>query len=118
MQGKVRSPLVVILLSIVTLGIYTLYWHYAVFQEIKDRFGRGIGGVLGLVLGLFLLPVVWFVLPYEIDEDFRLAGDTSPVTVLTGFWNLLPIVGTIVWVVKVQGAMNSIWSSSTSLPAD
>ena len=31
--GKVRSPLVVILLSIITFGIYAIYWHYEMFKE-------------------------------------------------------------------------------------
>lgn len=110
MRGKVRSPLVVILLSIITLGIYALYWHYAVFQELKDHFGRGLGGLFGLLLGIFLLPVVWFVLPYEIGEDVRQTGASSSVSVLTGFWNLIPLVGTIIWIVKVQHALNRIWS--------
>ena len=33
--GKIRSPVVVILLSLVTLGIYALYWQYASFKEMK-----------------------------------------------------------------------------------
>ena len=121
MAGKARSPLVVILLSIVTLGIYALYWHYAVFEELKVRFGRGIGGVVGLILGLLLLPVVWFLLPHEIGNDVESSGGSPRVSALTGFWNLIPLLGTIIWIFKVQGAMNEIWISgevsSTTSPA-
>jgi|GEM_PF-5393889 len=46
--GKVRDPWIVILLSIVTIGIYALYWQYATFKEMKDYSGQGIGGGLGL----------------------------------------------------------------------
>jgi hypothetical protein len=31
---------------------------------------------------------------------------------LTGFWNLIPLVGAIIWVVKVQNAMNRRWEAS------
>jgi hypothetical protein len=31
--GKVRSPWLVIIFSIITLGIYALYWQYASFKE-------------------------------------------------------------------------------------
>jgi len=31
------------------------------------------------------------------------------VTGLTGFWVLIPIVGGIIWVVKVQGWLNKFW---------
>ena len=27
----------------------------------------------------------------------------------TGFWNLIPLIGTIIWFVKVQGAMNNLY---------
>ena|SRR5664280_529621 len=45
--GKIRNPWMVILLSIITLGIYALYWQYASFKEMKEHAGEGIGGGLG-----------------------------------------------------------------------
>ena len=48
--GTPRSSLSVILLSIVTLGIYGLYWQYKTFQEMHDHTGEGIGGVDGTEL--------------------------------------------------------------------
>jgi hypothetical protein len=55
--GKVRSPVAVILLSIITIGIYALYWYYKTFQELKDHTGEGVGGVVGLILAIFINPV-------------------------------------------------------------
>src|SRR5438046_9469350 len=52
--GKPRSSLAVILLSIITLGIYALYWEYKTFQEMKDNSGQGVGGDIGLILDLFV----------------------------------------------------------------
>jgi len=49
--GKPRGWVVVVLLSIVTLGIYGLVYQYKTFQEMKDYSGEGIGGVVGLILG-------------------------------------------------------------------
>ena len=49
--GQVRSPVVVILLSIITLGIYALFWYYRVFEDLKLRTGKGVGGVVGLSSG-------------------------------------------------------------------
>jgi hypothetical protein len=110
--GKVRSPAAVIIFSIITLGIYFLVWTYKVFQELKDHSGDGVGGVIGLVIALLINPVNWFLLPSEIGNLYTKAGKEKPVTGLTGFWNLIPLVGTIIWVVKVQGAMNRRWESS------
>jgi hypothetical protein len=39
-------------------------------------------------------------------------GLEKPVTGLTGFWNLIPLVGWIIWVVKCQNAMNARWEAT------
>ena len=109
--GKVRSPRAVLLLSIVTIGIYALYWYYKTFQEIKDYSGDGIGGVLGLVLGLFCGIIVAFLLPSEVSNLYTTAGQEAPVSAVTGLWWLLPILGGLIWFWKVQGRLNDFWES-------
>jgi hypothetical protein len=109
--GKIRSPLSVILLSIVTLGIYGLYWQYKVFQEMKDHSGQGIGGVIGLILAIFVGIANAFIMPYEAGNLYVAAGQEPPVRAITGFWVLIPLLGWIIWVVKVQGALNRYWES-------
>jgi hypothetical protein len=109
--GKPRGILFVILLSIVTLGIYHLYWTYKVFDELKQHTGEGIGGVLALVIAIFINIVNWFVLPSEIGTMYARDGRTKPMTGWTGLWILLPLFGWFVWIVKVQGAMNRYWES-------
>src|SRR4051812_5032866 len=89
--GKVREPAAVIIFSIITLGIYHLYWIYQVYRELKEHTGEGIGPVLGLVLGILINPVNWFVLPSEIGNMYASAGQPKPVSGPTGFWNLIPL---------------------------
>jgi hypothetical protein len=101
----------VILLSIVTLGIYGLYWQYASFQEMKDYSNEGIGGIVGLILALCIGIVNWFLLPAEVGNLYARAGRTKPVSGVWGFWLLLPIIGAIIWIFKVQGALNDYWES-------
>jgi uncharacterized protein DUF4234 len=110
--GKVRSPVAVIIFSIITLGIYTLYWYYVVFEDLKQRTGQGVGGVVGLILGLCLSIVNIFLLPAEIGNMYAGEGLEKPVSGLTGFWVLIPLVGFIIWFVKVQNAMNRRWEAA------
>ncbi len=93
MPGHVRSPVAVILLSIITLGIYALYWEYASFKELKDYSGEGIGGWLGLLFAILLGIVNAFVLPLEVGRLYARASRQPPVSAFTGFWVLIPIVG-------------------------
>jgi hypothetical protein len=108
-KGKVRSPVAVIIFSIITLGIYFLFWTYFIFKENKDYSGDGLGGVIGLVIGILIGIVNWFVIPSEIGNIYAKQGKEKPVRGVTGFWNLIPLIGFIIWVVKVQGAMNRLY---------
>jgi len=109
--GQPRGVAFVILITIVTLGIYHLYWTYKTFEEMKQHTGEGIGGVLGLVIAIVFNPVIWFVAPSEVGKMYRGDGRTAPMTGWTGLWILLPLIGFIVWTVKVQGALNRYWES-------
>ena len=48
--GKIRNPVVVVLMTIITLGIYGLYWHYEMFKETNEFDKEGVTGVVGLLL--------------------------------------------------------------------
>jgi hypothetical protein len=109
--GKPRSPLTVLLLSIITIGIYALFYYYKTFQEMKDYSGEGIGGVLGLILTIFCGIVVVFLLPAEVGNLYVKEGQPAPVSAMTGFWVLLPLIGGLILLWKVQGRLNDFWSS-------
>jgi amino acid transporter len=116
--GETRSIGLSILWFILTIGIYGIYWVYKTQEEVKRYSGNGIGGVLGLVIYIVLSPVTFFIVPSEVrymHED--LDGGTSPVRGITGLWILLPILGPLIWFVKVQGALNSYWESKGASPA-
>jgi hypothetical protein len=108
-KGKVREPVAVMIFSIITLGIYYLVWSYKVFDENKKFSGAGVGGVIGLILAFLFGIVNWFLLPSEIGTIYERMGREKPVRGVTGFWNLIPIVGFFIWVWKVQSSMNRIY---------
>jgi hypothetical protein len=107
--GRVRSIGVSILLTIVTLGIYSFYWVYVTYDEMKQFSGVGVGGPLGLILYILLHPTAWFLIPGEVREMYEMRGMHSPVRGVTGLWILLPLAGAFVWFFKVQGALNRFW---------
>ncbi len=112
--GHRRGIGFVILLSIVTLGIYTFYWVFKTQDEVKEHCNLGVGGVVGLVIYILLSPVTWFLVPSEVGKMYRADGRTAPLTGWTGLWLLLPIVGAFVWIFRVQGALNGYWESKAA----
>lgn len=106
---KIREPIVIVLLSFITLGIYFLFWNYQVFREMKETTREGVGPVVGLILAIFVGFVNWFLIPSEIGTMYANAGKDKPVSGVTGFWNFLPIIGWFIWLWKVQGALNRRW---------
>lgn len=96
-------------LSIITLGIYGLYWQFKSYEEIKTYSGQGLGGGVGLLIGLVCGILSPFLLAADVEKLYRSDGQSSPVTAATGAWILLPLAGGIIWLFKVQGALNDFW---------
>jgi uncharacterized protein DUF4234 len=115
--GAFYSIGLTILLMIVTLGIWGFFWTYRTSEDLKRYNGDGLGGVLGVVLYFLVHVVLMFTIPNEIDAMYKRAGRQSPVSAIWGLWFLLPIIGNIIWYVKVQRSLNDFWSSVGSRPA-
>ena len=113
-MGKVRGTGMCILLTIVTLGFYSLYWFYATHEEMKKHSGQGLGGVIALIIAI----VVGFVMPYltsnEVGDLYARQGKEKRVSAATGLWyfpGIFILIGPIVWFVKTNGALNDYWKS-------
>ncbi len=112
--GVTRDTAVCILLTFVTLGIYTLYWFYKTHDEMKRHTGQGLGGGVAFLLAFF----VGFVMPYltsnEVGDLYGRAGQRPPVTWATGLWyfpGMLILIGPFIWFIQTNGALNSYWRS-------
>jgi hypothetical protein len=116
--GKPRGVGFVIVLTLFTLGIYGIYWIIVTFFEIKRWRGQGVGGFVGFLLSL--IPVAVFLLPSYVGrlykEDSIAKGDDPvqaaskvPITGWSGFLTLIPFIGGIIWLAKVQGKLNNFW---------
>ena len=122
---KVRNPLAVALLTIVTLGIYFLVWWYKINRELRD-FGRARGRDLGDSPSLSTLaqfPGSILIIPAwvsawrgtgRVRQAARVAGQEP----LIGWVALLLyIVIGIGWMAYLQDALNNVWrTEAVALP--
>ena len=111
--GRPQDTTVLLLLMLITFGIYGLIYYYRAYRDLQLFTGHGVGGGLGLVLALFT-PATGFLLPHEIKRAYQASGRPSPV----GAWHgLLVIPGAyllvlpFVWWYQVNGALNDLWRS-------
>ena len=116
-----RNPLGVLGLTIITLGIYGLYWYYKVNEEIRRYTGDQTispGRSLLAVIPGFLLIVPPFIAYYNtanhvvrMEEERGIASQISPALVV--------VIALVVWIgmaAYVQEHLNRVWDSA-SMPA-
>ncbi len=115
--GKPRSIGLVILLSIVTFGIWTIVWSYQNGAELKAHARTGLGGVVYLLITLVFSPVTMFLMASEVEQLYRREGKEPPITAIWGLWFLLPIIGNLIWYVRIQRSINDYWTSHGSTVA-
>jgi Domain of unknown function (DUF4234) len=116
--GVFYSKGLTILLTIVTCGIWGIFWTYRTNEDLKKYNGDGLGGVLGVVIYLLLSVVLMFTIPNEVKNMYERENRDSPVSAIWGLWFLLPIIGHIIWYLKVQSALNDFWESKGAITAN
>jgi hypothetical protein len=107
--GKVRSVGWTIFLAIITFGIWTWPWSYWNGEELKRYRPAGLGGVGYLLITIFIHPVTMFLMASEVEQLYREDNREPAITTLWGLWFLLPLIGNIIWYVRIQNAINEFW---------
>ena len=112
--GVRRSGIVVILLSIITCGIYMYWWYYQCMEDINRASGELRIKSVGLLLGcIFCPPVVYYML-YTIDKNLsRLAQENGTYYKENfTFWLLMTFlcgIGTLIADFQICTGFNEIW---------
>jgi hypothetical protein len=119
--AKIRSPIAVAVLSLVTLGIYVLFWWYFVNREMAD-YGRARGtnelgdsptkSVLALFPGgLVVVPAIWTTVTtfQRIQAAQRLNGQT-PINGWLGL--VLLLVFQPAFYGYMQSGLSSAWRAT------
>ncbi|MCU1593887.1 MAG: hypothetical protein JWO12_1279 [Frankiales bacterium] len=84
--GKVRPTGKVVLLTVVTFGIYAYVYNYKVHDEMKQHSGRGVGGGIALLLTFIAGVAMLFVTPSEVGNLYLRKGRRALVNGWTGLW--------------------------------
>lgn len=100
-----------ILLSIVTCGVWTVVWAYQNGDELQRFSGKGLGGVVHLIVTILVSPVTMFLLAGEVEQLYRDDGREPPITTIWGLWFLLPLIGNLIWYLRIQDAINDYWTA-------
>jgi hypothetical protein len=118
-RGQIGKPSPVgmtILLTIVTLGIYGIIWLYRQQEELKRYSGEGIGGVLAVVIALVFGIASPFILANEVQKNYEREGQQSPIKTVEGLWVLIPLIGMLIFYLKVQKAITDFWVARGATP--
>ncbi len=108
MHIKQRDPVAIIILSIITFGIYALYWTVKTKGEINNL-GASIP-----TAWLFVIPIVNIYFAYKYAEGFSVYVKKDNNTIL---WFLLYLVIAPVAMILVQMELNKLASAPLPTPS-
>jgi hypothetical protein len=113
--GEKREPVLVLLLPILTCGIYIFYWWYATSTEIKNALGReDINPGLDLLLGIITCGIYYIYLSYRNPQMLLLMQDRVglPRNDISIISLVLNLVFAPVTLFLIQTELNKIWDAS------
>jgi hypothetical protein len=121
--AKIRNPIAVVVFTIITLGIYQVFWWYFTNRELADH-GRARGtkelgdnpmlSTLALFPGaLIVVPAIWTIVTtfQRVQAAQRLNGQT-PINGWLGV--VILVVISPVLVGYMQSGLNSAWKAVES----
>ncbi len=115
MKGITRAPALVVVFSIITCGIYYLYWVYKSAEELKfylqdNQLSPGVDLLLSIIC--FPYAIYWmYKYGKVLTEAQKKAGlpaeDNSILYVILSFFGLAIVSAAI-----MQAEMNKIWAQA------
>ena len=122
--AKVRNPVAVAVLVVVTLAIYLVFWWYFINRELADL-GRAKGtselgdspgkSTLALFPGaLLIVPALWTTVTTfkRVQAAQRLTGGQTPINGWLGL--VLYLVISPVLYAYMQSGLNNVWKAQAS----
>ena len=112
--GVRREGITVLLLSIVTCGIYMYWWFYQCMEDINKASGERRLNSMGLLLGSIFCPFVIYLMLYNIDRNLARLSQENGTFYKENFvmWLLMTLLcglGTYISLFQVSSGLNEIW---------
>lgn len=113
--GRVRSVVLITLLSVLTLGIYFLVWFYQLNKDLQRHLGSGVSPAGRLLLLIFVPVIGWFIAILLTGRSVRRAqlnANTESLIVPTyhAVWaTLVPYLGFLIAAGYLQRGANRAW---------
>jgi hypothetical protein len=124
-SAKIRSPVWVVVLEIITLGIYGFFWWYFIHRELRD-YGRAKGTTeLGTSPGTSLLAITLglLIIVPALISFFNGFKRVQAAQRLTGVEPINGWIGLILFIVLypaffgyMQSGLNPVWRSQAGEP--
>ena len=120
--AKIRNPVVVVIFTIITLGIYQVFWWYFVNREMAD-YGRARGtndlgdnptkSTLALFPGaLIIVPAIWtMVTTFKRVQAAQQLNGQTPINGWLGL--VIAVVISPVLIGYMQSGLNSAWKAAS-----
>lgn len=115
-RGEVRDPIKVVAFSVLSCGMYALYWHYMVAEEINKGLGRQqlefvkwlVIGMLTCGLGTFYYMWLFVNAQHELQKSWGLQPKMEPPVMMA----LMLFVGPVALFLSQQ-SLNETWQNGT-----
>jgi hypothetical protein len=113
---KIRSPILVFVWSVVTIGIYYVVWYYKINRELRDAYridASPVVAILAITIGwIVIVPpfVSWYRTFGRIVQAQRSAGLDSEANPALGFiFFVIAVFFLPIEVVYAQDELNKLW---------
>ena len=116
-KGETKSPGMVVLLGIITCGIYTIIWTMKMVEDINGIRGKEEVSLALAIVGLFIPFIGPFLVWNKIDEALAAECQEKGIT-YNNNWTLWVIlyfvsgVGVILFEYQTQDTLNKIWAAN------
>ena len=113
-KGVVRNPALVLILGIVTCGIYLWYWIYCIGSELKgylddESINPGLDTLLSVLCGVYMLYVFYNyskkIYQAQVKAGIPDAQDNAVLYLIIGLF--VPVVT----ILLMQNEINKVWNN-------